>query len=119
MPRANGVFGQEQRACVWVPDGESPISNQLTEAAAAPLFVSSSGDLNLRGVNADSHPQLPDKLGPVVHAAVPREDGSRCGDVRLCFAAGFLPGGGCGVKDGRASPGIGTPVLPLLQNDVG
>ena len=50
MARADGVFGQDQRAVARVPDGERPISDEFGKAIGAPLFEGHCDDGHVRGI---------------------------------------------------------------------
>src|SRR6266478_7324730 len=49
MARADGVFGEDQRARARLPEGESPVANEHRQAIAAPVSVSRRDDLDIRG----------------------------------------------------------------------
>ena len=44
MARADGIFGEDQRARLGVPDRESPVADELGEAIGAPVFVGGGDD---------------------------------------------------------------------------
>src|SRR5258706_9430264 len=44
MARPDGVLRKDQRAVLWIPDGKSPISEELRKAVSSPPFVSSRDD---------------------------------------------------------------------------
>src|SRR5260370_32807708 len=90
MARADGVLCQDQRAIRRIPDGKSPISEELRKAVSSPPFVSARDDGNIGRSNVQGISQITDELGTVVQAAVPGEDRTRRRNVRLRLASRFL-----------------------------
>src|SRR5260370_26552210 len=61
MARADGIFGEGQRAGVRFPEGEGPVTNEHGEAIATPVFVSRRDDLNIRGGDGHNFAQTSDQ----------------------------------------------------------
>ena len=51
MARADGVYGEYQRALRGVPNGECPVSNELAKAIRAPFFIRRGNKGNIGGVD--------------------------------------------------------------------
>src|SRR5260370_18797985 len=68
MARADRVFREDQRARVCIPDGKSPITNELAKAIRPPVLVSRCYDGHVRGANGQDIRQPTDKLRSVVEA---------------------------------------------------
>src|SRR6266851_1835267 len=92
MAGADGVFGEDQRAVVGVPDRDRPIPDKLGEGIGAPLFVGRRDDGKVGGIKSQNISQAADKLGAVVQAAIPGNDRARRGNLRLRFTSRFLRG---------------------------
>src|SRR5258708_39787941 len=92
MACTDGVFGQDQRAVVWVPDRDRPIPDELGKASGIPLFVGRRDDGNVGGIKSQDISQAADKFGAVVQAAIPSNYRARRGNMRLQFTSRFLRG---------------------------
>ena len=118
MTRADGVFGQDQRAVAGVPDGERPVSDEPCKAVGgAPSFVGRSDDGNVSGIKGQNIPQLLDELSTIVQAAVPSDYGSRRRNMRLLLATRFLGGVKCAIEDPYATLGIGFIAIGAIRSE--
>src|SRR5260370_18426384 len=70
MPCADGIFSQDQAAPTWVPDRQTPVANQPSEAVTSPVFIGRRDDRNVCGADRDSTSQMPDKISAIVQAAI-------------------------------------------------
>ena len=117
MARADGIFGQDQRARVRIPDRESPVADQLAKQSL-PQYSYAAATI-ATSVESSGHKftQLTNKIGAIVQAAVPGEDGARRGDVRLRFAARFLGRVEGAVEHADASLGIGAGIVWAIRSE--
>src|SRR6266480_2730613 len=76
MARADRVFREDQRARACIPDGKSPITNELAKTILAPVFVGDRDDLNIRRANRQNVAQPSYQIRAVVQTAIPGEDGA-------------------------------------------
>src|SRR6267378_8048140 len=53
MAHADRVLGQDDRARIFIPDGKSPITNELAKTICAPFFVGGRDDGYVRGANGE------------------------------------------------------------------
>ena len=119
MACTDGVFGEDQRAALWVPDGKSPITYELGETISSPFLVRRSDDRDVRGTNRKDLFQLADQFRAVVQAAIPSDNGAGCREVWLCFAPRFLRGVEGVVQDADVSLQIGASIIRAVGSDGG
>src|SRR6266481_9103287 len=106
MAGADGVFGEDQRAVVGVPDRDRPIPDELGKAIGTPLFVGRRDDGNVGGIKSQNISQSADKLGATVQAAIPGNYRAGLGNMRLRFTARFLRSVKSAIQDLYAALGI-------------
>jgi hypothetical protein len=117
MARADGVFGQDQRAVAKVPDGKRPISDEFGEAIGAPLFEGHCDDRDVRGTIGQGIAQIGDELSTIVQAAVPSDHGSGRRNMRLLLVMRFLRGVEGAIEDPYAALGIGFITIGAIWSE--
>ena len=117
MARADGVFGEDQRARVRIPDRQRPVANQHGEALLPPIFISGGGDLEVGGTRDHKIAQLAYEFGAIVQAAVPGEDGAGRANVWLRFAARLLGSVESAIEDAEVCRRVGAFVVGAIWGE--
>jgi hypothetical protein len=71
------------------PYGDSPITDEASEAISLPAIKRSSDNGNVGQVGFEITPKIRDKRVSIVEAAIPGEDKAPVGEIRLCLTAGL------------------------------
>src|SRR5712664_1319142 len=106
MPRADGVFGEQDGPLARIPDGQRPIPDEFGKAVGVPLFVRRRDNGNIRRGDGQRITQLTDEVGTIVQATVPSDDSARRGNAWLLLLTRFLGGVEGAIKNLYAALGI-------------
>jgi len=110
MACANGVFGEDERAFIRIPDGNRPIADKFGKAILAPTFVGFRDQSSIRRTDAWHVSEFVLQLRAVIEATVPAEDRPGFGDMRLSFEEGIFRSMERAVQNADTAFGVRTGV---------